>query len=102
MGGGDAGSQSSGIVVEAYSPLTRGRRLNEPVLANIALEYKKSVAQIMVRWGLQHGLIMLPKSENKVHIKSNFEVFDFEINTENMKKLDDLNENYTLPGWSKG
>lgn len=91
------------IVVEAYSPLTRGKRINEPVLVNLAIKYQKTVAQLMIRWGLQHDLVMLPKSENKSHVESNIEVFDFEIIETDMKKLDSLNENFTmLPGWSKG
>jgi methylglyoxal/glyoxal reductase len=95
--------QNEGIVVEAYSPLTRGKRLDEPILADLASKYQKSVAQLMIRWGLQHDLVMLPKSENKSHIESNIEVFDFEIKEADMKKLDSLNENFTmLPGWSKG
>ncbi|MFA5025296.1 MAG: aldo/keto reductase [Candidatus Shapirobacteria bacterium] len=95
--------REEGIVVEAYSPLTRGKRLREAILIELALKYKKSVAQIMIRWGLQKDLVVLPKSENKDHIESNFEVFDFEIDELDIKKLDGMDENFsTLPGWSKG
>lgn len=95
--------QSLGIVVEAYSPLTRGKRLADQVLADMARNYKKSPAQIMIRWGLQHDLVMIPKSTSESHIKDNIDVFDFEIEKKDMQKLDALNENYTtLPGWSRG
>ena len=95
--------RSQNIVVEAYSPLTRGKRLEDEVLNSLAKKYNKSSAQIIIRWGLQLGLVMLPKSENKDHIESNINVFDFEIGDDDMEKLKLLNENFsTLPGWSHG
>ena len=95
--------QSEGIVVEAYSPLTRGKKLNHPDLTSLAKKYDKSTAQISIRWGLQHGLVMLPKSATQSHIQSNINVFDFEIEPKDMDKLDLLNENYSalFPGWSR-
>lgn len=95
--------KSEGIVVEAYSPLTRGRRINDETISEIAKKYNKSNAQIMIRWGLQQDLIMLPKSTNKSHVESNIQVFDFEISEEDMEKIDSLNENYSalIPGWSR-
>jgi len=95
--------QSEDIAVEAYSPLTRGKRLNDKTLEFLAREYKKTTAQIMIRWGLQRGLIMLPKSETKSHIESNIDVFDFEIEKSDMKLIDSLNENYTalVPFWGR-
>ena len=95
--------RSENIVVEAYSPLTRGKRLGDQVLAEMAKKYHKSAAQIIIRWGLQQGLVMLPKSENKEHVEGNIEVFDFEIDKGDMEKLNSLNENFTTaPGWSHG
>ncbi len=96
--------QSEGIVVEAYSPLTRGKRLKDMMVVNIAKQYKKAPAQIMIRWGLQHGLVVLPKSADKDRIESNLDVYDFEIEAKDMRKLDALNENYSalIPGWSRG
>lgn len=95
--------QSEDIVVEAYSPLTRGKRIDDPTLIGIANSSGKTTAQIMIRWGLQHNLVMLPKSETKSHIQSNYDVFDFEIDKNDMQKLDNLNENYSalIPGWSR-
>ncbi len=82
----------NGIRVEAYSPLTHGYRLKDPKLAEIANKYKKSSAQILIRWGLQHNLISIPKSANKERIMENSSVFDFSISEEDMKNLDSFNE----------
>ena len=95
--------QTEGIIVECYSPLTRGKRLRDSRLADMAASYKKSPAQIMIRWGLQHDFVMIPKSSTPEHLKSNFDVFDFELKPPDMKTLDSLNENYSalLPLWSR-
>lgn len=85
---------SKGILVEVYSPLTRGQRLGNDVIGELAVKYGKSSAQIMIRWSLQHGLVVLPKSSNRQRIAENSKVFDFEILPEDMVKLDSLNENY--------
>jgi len=85
-----------GIVVEAYSPLTRGRRLNDRRLQAIAAKYGRSPAQILLRWGLQHGLVMIPKSSRPDHIRENANVFDFEIRAEDMAALDALDEQHHM------
>jgi diketogulonate reductase-like aldo/keto reductase len=85
-----------GIVVEAYSPLTRGRRLNDRRLRAIAAKYGRSPAQILLRWGLQHGLVMIPKSSRPDHIRENANVFDFEIRAEDMAALDALDEQHHM------
>jgi diketogulonate reductase-like aldo/keto reductase len=81
---------SKNIALEAYSPLAKGRTLNDPVIAKIAEKYAKTPAQIMIRWSLQHGLIAIPKSSNKKRIFENAKVFDFEIENDDMKILDNL------------
>ena len=81
------------IKIEAYSPLTHGIKLKDPKLAEIANKYKKSTAQILIRWGLQHNLIVIPKSANKERIIENASVFDFKISEQDMKTLDSFNEN---------
>jgi diketogulonate reductase-like aldo/keto reductase len=58
--------KSKNIALEAYSPLARGRKMNDPVIAQLARKYAKAPAQIMIRWSLQHGLIPIPKSSNKI------------------------------------
>ncbi|MDE2213391.1 MAG: aldo/keto reductase [Patescibacteria group bacterium] len=79
-----------GIALEAYSPLTRGRKLNNPRLGKIAVAHNKSPAQILIRWCLDHGAIAIPKSSNKQRIKENFDVFDFSLSPEEMQELDFL------------
>jgi diketogulonate reductase-like aldo/keto reductase len=80
------------IAVEAYSPLTKGHRLRDPRLGGIAQKYRKSVPQLLIRWGLQHGFIEIPKSAKPDHIRENADVFDFEIGPEDMRVLDSLAE----------
>ena len=78
------------IAAEAWSPLGRGRIFGNEVLANIALKYGKTVSQIALRWELQHDIIVLPKSVTPSRIAENMELFDFEIEEEDMRKIDAL------------
>ena len=80
------------IALEAYSPLTRGYKLRDPRVAEIARRYSKSPAQVMIRWSLQHDLVVIPKSARPERIRENSEVFDFEITAEDMLALDGLSE----------
>ncbi len=107
-----------GIVVEAYCPLTQGQRLNDPKLIAVAKKYStaspqpparqaklpflsrdsrgrgnKSTAQILIRWAIQHQLVVIPKSANPNRIRENADVFDFEITDEDMRILDGFNAN---------
>jgi diketogulonate reductase-like aldo/keto reductase len=89
--------RAKGIVIEAYSPLTHGERLKDPKLVAIARKYSssktKSPAQILIRWALQHGLVVIPKSSNRRRIFENADVFDFEISNDDMRLLNSFNEN---------
>ncbi|KAJ8102332.1 NADP-dependent oxidoreductase domain-containing protein [Lipomyces tetrasporus] len=76
------------IVVEAYSPLTRGERFKEPVVQELCKKYNKTPAQILIRWSLQQGLVPIPKSNNQERIKTNLDVFGYSISEEDMTKLD--------------
>ncbi len=78
------------IVVEAYSPLTRARKLDDPRIAAIAAAHGKSPAQVLIRWGLQHELVELPKSVHEERIRENAAVFDFELTRDEMADLDAL------------
>ena len=82
------------ISIEAYSPLTHGKKIDYPLLEKIAKKYDKSVAQILIRWGLQHEFIEIPKSSKKNHIVQNSKVFDFELGKEDMYMLDKIDEKY--------
>ena len=85
---------SKNIIIEAYSPLVHAKRMDEERLVAISEEIGKTPAQILIRWAMQRGMVVLPKSVNEVRIVENFSVFDFEISDSLMKRLDDLDERY--------
>jgi diketogulonate reductase-like aldo/keto reductase len=107
--------EANGVVVEAYSPLTHGERLADPKLVAIAKKYSKNgaaprrnlplmenlsrgdgvktTAQILLRWGLQKGFVVIPKSSNPRRIVENAQLFDFELSDADMRALDALDEN---------
>lgn len=85
---------SKNILIEAYSPLVHAKRMDEPRLVSISEEISKTPAQVLIRWAMQRGLVVLPKSVNTNRIIENFAVFDFEISDSLMKRLDDLNERF--------
>jgi len=87
-----------GIVVEAYSPLTRGQRLDDPTVTAIARTVGRSPAQILLRWGIQHGHVILPKSIHRERIAENAAVFDFTLDARAMAQLDGLEEGLAI-GW---
>jgi methylglyoxal/glyoxal reductase len=84
--------------VEAYSPLTKGRKLADPPLVAIALWHGKSAAQVLIRWALQKGFIVLPKSSRPQRIAANTEVFDFDLTGKDMAALDALDQGL-VTGW---
>lgn len=87
-----------GIVPEAWSPFGRGRGglLENPTLAQIGEKYGKSVAQVMLRWNIQRGVVVLPKSEHSERIAANFDVFDFTLTEDDMAKIAALDTNESL------
>ena len=85
------------IVVEGWSPLGTGRMLNNPVLIEIAEKVNRSVAQVCIRWCIQHGVIPLPKSVTPTRIKQNLQVFDFELDEDDMGRIDAL-DNFGYSG----
>lgn len=80
------------IVLEAWSPLMQGN-LDQPVIADLAKKYGKTAAQIVLRWDLQNGVIVIPKSVKEHRIRENANIFDFELSAEDMAAIDALNEN---------
>ncbi|WP_200950966.1 MULTISPECIES: aldo/keto reductase [unclassified Mesorhizobium] len=78
---------SHGIRIESWSPLGSGRLLNDPTLASIAKKHGKSVAQTIIRWHLQEGLIVIPKSIRRDRIVANFDVFDFELDAQDLQTI---------------
>lgn len=79
-----------GITVESWSPLGSGADLGNAELAAIAETVGKSVAQVIIRWHLQHGFVVLPKSVTPERIAQNIEVFDFDLDSAAMARIDGL------------
>jgi diketogulonate reductase-like aldo/keto reductase len=85
--------QQTGVVFEAYSPLTHGKHLNNRYIAEMAESYGKTNPQIMLRWALQKNIVAIPKSSHEEFIKANSDIFDFVISPGDMRKLDKISEN---------
>ncbi|MHA1561808.1 MAG: aldo/keto reductase [Promethearchaeota archaeon] len=89
--------QEKRIVLEAYAPLTHGYKFKDiksPQFLQIMEKYNKSAAQLMLRWNIQHGNVIIPKSINPTHIRENADIFDFTISIDDMHFLDSINEDY--------
>jgi diketogulonate reductase-like aldo/keto reductase len=93
-----ASCREHGIIVEAYSPLTRGKRLKHPVVVASAKRIGRSAAQVLLRWGIQQGVVVLPKSTRSETIEENASLFDFELDPEAMTALGGLEETLAT-GW---
>lgn len=91
-------SDSHNILVQGYSPLTKGMKLRDPEIASVAREIGRTPAQVMIRWALQNGLITLPKSTKKERIKENLDVFDFSLDRSAMEHLNSLDQGLRT-GW---
>ncbi|MCD8024132.1 MAG: aldo/keto reductase, partial [Candidatus Gastranaerophilales bacterium] len=81
------------IQVEAWSPLGSGTILDNKTIAKIAKAHKKSIAQIILRWDIQRGLITIPRAENSNYIKENIDIFNFELTPVEMSIINGLNKN---------
>ena len=82
------------ILLGAYAPLTRMKKLNDPKLQTISKIYNKTPAQVLIRWAIQHNLVVTPKSVNKDRIIENANIFDFSLDESHMKILDNMNEDF--------
>ena len=91
--------ESRGIRIEAWSPVTRGAKFEDPRLRAIAAAYGKTPAQLLLRWGLQHNVIEIPKSVTPAHLAENAAIFDFAISEADMVALDALDEGLRTGGW---
>ncbi|MFD1861297.1 aldo/keto reductase [Planococcus chinensis] len=85
--------KSQGIQLEAWSPLMQGELLEEPLLVEIASKLEKTVAQVILRWDLQNGVVTIPKSTKEFRIIQNSQIFDFELTDDDMERISALNEN---------
>lgn len=88
--------RENGIQMEAWSPLMQGQLLDNEVLVDIAAKYNKSVAQIILSWDLQNGVVTIPKSTKEHRIIENSQVFDFELTQEDMQQINELNQNHRV------
>ncbi|MEB2627684.1 aldo/keto reductase [Peribacillus frigoritolerans] len=88
--------KEQGIQLEAWSPLMQGELLDNDVLQAIATKHGKSVAQVILRWDLQNGIVTIPKSTKEHRIVENSSVFDFELTEEEMNQIDGLNQNHRV------
>ncbi|MEU4195692.1 aldo/keto reductase [Kribbella sp. NPDC026611] len=82
--------EDAGIVAQAYSPLGTGRHLDHPAIAKLAESTGRTPAQVLIRWAMQKGLSVIPKSVHQARIEENFNVFDFELDDDAMASLDAL------------
>ncbi|HZT96579.1 MAG TPA: aldo/keto reductase [Chloroflexota bacterium] len=83
---------SRNVAFEAYSPLGTGRHLTDPIVTRIASEIGRTPAQVLLRWCLQHDLIVIPKSTHRERIQENAQIFDFSLSDEHMAELDRLDQ----------
>ncbi len=92
---------SHGTHMQSWGPFTEGRKnlFKEPILLKIASSYEKSVAQISLRYLVQNGVIVIPKSQHKKRLKENIDIFDFSLTESDMKEILKLNTNRSLFGW---
>jgi methylglyoxal/glyoxal reductase len=85
--------RAKGILLQAWSPLLRGMKMNDPKLVRLAKKYNKAPAQILIRWALDLGISTIPKSATEARLKENFDVFDFSISQEDIAEMNGFNEN---------
>lgn len=83
-------NKAHGIISEAYSPLGTGKIFEVDELKELATKYNKSIAQLVLRWSLQHGFLPLPKTVTESRVTENADIFDFTIEEEDMKRIDGL------------
>ena len=88
--------EENNIQLVAWSPIMRGKLFSNDLMIDLAEKYKKTIAQIILRWHVQRGIIPIPKSSNEERIKENLSIFDFELSNADMKTIDLLNEGDTV------
>jgi methylglyoxal/glyoxal reductase len=87
---------NNGIQFEAWSPLMQGQLFDNPLLKDLANKYNKTVAQMILRWDLQNGVVTIPKSTKEHRIIENSSIFDFELTNEDMEQINHLNQNHRV------
>lgn len=80
----------NGIIVEAYSPLAQGDLIDHPVVREVAELVGVTTGQVLIRWAIEHETVPIPKSANSERIEENYDVFNFELSSQDMEKLDSI------------
>jgi diketogulonate reductase-like aldo/keto reductase len=86
--------RAHGIQLEAYGPLTRGKKLSDPTVSAVAQRQGKTSAQVLLRWSLQHRVVVIPKSVQPARITENAGLFDFSLDEHDMAALDALDTGF--------
>jgi diketogulonate reductase-like aldo/keto reductase len=86
--------RAKGIQLEAYAPLVKSQRMEHPVLCRVGAAHGKTPAQVLVRWSIEHGVVVIPKSVRRARIEENARVFDFALSPEEVRELDALDEGF--------
>lgn len=89
---------SKGVVTESWGAFAEGKNdvFNHPILKEIAQKHKKTTAQVMLRWQLQRGIVSLSKSANPERVRSNFDIFDFQLTDADMEQIKTINTDTTV------
>jgi 2,5-diketo-D-gluconate reductase A len=87
-----AGNTAHNVLTQAYSPLAVGKLVDNPTVTSVAAQYGRTPAQVLIRWSLQLGNSVIPRSASPERIADNFDVFDFELAAEHMDELSGLND----------
>ena len=88
--------KKNNIQLVAWSPIMRGKIFSNELIISLSEKYKKTIAQIVLRWHVQRGVIPIPKSSNDGRIKENLDIFDFELSKKDMDAINSLNEGYDV------
>ena len=88
--------EAQNIYMESWSPFMNAQILNDETLNEIGKEVNKSAAQVIIKWNMQHNVVVIPKSATSSRIEENIDVFDFELSAEQMKRIDDLNKDQRI------
>ena len=88
--------KENSIQVEAWAPLMQGQLFENETLKELANKYNKSIAQVVLRWHLQNGIVIIPKSIKEHRIQENANIFDFELSEDDMNKINSLNQNHRV------
>ena len=88
--------KSNQIQLQAYSPITRGSKINDPRLIELSNKYQKTAAQLVLRWHLEHGISPIPKSSKKERLLENFSAQSFSLAADDIHVMDGFNENFRI------